>query len=96
MASLGAIVRYIGAQTPALAGMEGSVIAQPSEGRAAVRWVVPSLPSVSRFGLPGDTFETAEPSTSLRTLRGYSKPFRDGISAPREKRHHASVDLAAR
>ena len=90
------IVRYIGAQTPALAGMEGEVRGWRGKERVLVWWVVPSLPGASRFGLPGDTFETAEPAASLRTLRGYSKPFRDGISAPREKRHHASVDLAAR
>ena len=90
------IVRYIGAQTPALAGMEGEVRGRRGKERVLVWWVVPSLPGVSRFGLPGDTFETAEQSTSLRALRGYSKPFREGISAPRGKCHRTEVDLATR
>lgn len=90
------IVRYIGAQTPALAGMEGEVLGYPNAERTLVRWVVPSHPGASRFGLPGDTFDTTERAESLRTLRGYTKPFRDGIAAPREKCHHVSVDLSAR
>lgn len=85
-------MRYIGVNTPTLAGMEGETLGpaevrpgdpvplDPKERpwpRIEVRWMYPYLPGVRE--LPGTTFVTREYADALKPLRGYTKPYREAL-----------------
>lgn len=79
----GSVVRYVGAQDPKMAGIEGVIMGahgasySVSHSQWVVKWVNPIK---GQRGLPGARWETTEPAWNLKVLRGFTKPFRDGLA----------------